>query len=78
MKKIGGFMAVLGILAIVMNFLDRVPRLLMWIYNWGDTTAWIIKIGLVVVGGALYFLGPKEVEEVTAEEAQPTTETKSE
>lgn len=39
MKKIGGFMAVLGILAIVMNFLDRVPRLLMWIYNWGDTTA---------------------------------------
>ena len=73
MKKIGGFMAVLGILAIVMNFLDRVPRLLMWIYNWGDTTAWIIKIGLVVVGGALYLLGPKEVEEV--EESREVSET---
>lgn len=57
-------MALLGGLAIVLNFLDRVPRLLMWIYNWGDNVAWAIKIGLVVVGGALYFLSPKEEEEV--------------
>ena len=57
-------MALLGIAAVVMNYLDRVPRLLMWIYNWGDTTAWIIKIGLIVVGAALYFLGPKEEEDV--------------
>lgn len=64
MKSIGSFMALLGGLAIVLNFLDRVPRLLMWIYNWGDNVAWAIKIGLVVVGGALYFLSPKEEEEV--------------
>ena len=57
-------MALLGGLAIVLNFLDRVPRLLMWIYNWGDNVAWAIQIGLVVVGGALYFLSPKEEEEV--------------
>lgn len=68
MKKIGSFMALLGIAAIVMNYLDRVPRLLMWIYNWGDNAAWVIKIGLVVVGGALYFLAPKEVEEVQVSE----------
>lgn len=49
MKRIGSYMAIVGIVAIVMNFLDRVPTLLMWIYNWGDTVAWIIKIGLVVV-----------------------------
>ncbi|WP_395044078.1 hypothetical protein [Flavobacterium sp.] len=64
MKRIGSIMALLGIVAVVMNYLDRVPRLLMWIYNWGDTTAWIIKIGLIVVGAALYFLGPKEEEDV--------------
>ena len=64
-------MALLGGLAIVLNFLDRVPRLLMWIYNWGDNVAWAIKIGLVVVGGALYFLAPK------AEEVQETTPSES-
>ncbi|MBY0486602.1 MAG: hypothetical protein K2P85_05365 [Flavobacteriaceae bacterium] len=70
MKKIGSFMAVIGILAVVMNYLDRVPTLLMWIYNWGDTVAWAIKIGLIVVGGALYFLSPKEEEEM--QETAPT------
>lgn len=50
-------MAIFGLLAIVLNFVDRVPTLLMWIYNWGDTTAWVIKIGLVVVGAVLYFMG---------------------
>lgn len=63
MKKIGSYMAIFGLLAIIMNFLDRVPTLLMWIYNWGDNVAWAIKIGLIVVGGALYFFAPKEVEE---------------
>ncbi|WP_395063447.1 hypothetical protein [Flavobacterium sp.] len=70
MKKIGSFMAVIGILAVVMNYLGRVPTLLMWIYNWGDTVAWAIKIGLIVVGGALYFFAPKEIEEV--HETAPT------
>lgn len=72
MKNIGSFMALLAIAAIVMNFLDRVPRLLMWIYNWGDNVAWAIKIGLIVVGGAFYFFAPKEVEET-----QETTPTES-
>ncbi|WP_298122151.1 hypothetical protein [Flavobacterium sp.] len=76
MKNFGGFLALLGIAAIVMNYLDRVPRLLMWIYNWGDNVAWGIKIGLVVVGGALYFLGPKEDEVV--EEAPESSDVKEE
>lgn len=64
LKSIGGYMALLGVLAIVFNFFDRVPKLLMWIYLWGDTIAWIIKIAFVVVGGALYFYGAKpEAEE---------------
>jgi hypothetical protein len=64
MKQIGSIMAMFGIAAIIFGFMDRAPRLLMWIYNWGDAIAWAIKIGLVVVGGALYFLtGKKETQE---------------
>lgn len=67
MKQIGGIMVLFGAAAIVMNFMDRVPRLLAWIYNWGETTAWIIKIALIVVGAVLYFMGkPSE----TTEEAE--------
>ena len=65
MKKIGSFMAVIGIAAIIFGFIERVPRLLAWIYNWGETAAWAIKIGLVVVGAALYFMdkSPESSEE---------------
>lgn len=68
MKKVGSYMAIFGVLAIVLNFFDRVPTILMWIYSWGDTAAWSIKIGLIVVGTILFFMGSKtEVEPVTNE-----------
>ena len=60
MKAIGKYMAIAGLLAIVLNFVNRVPRILMWIYSWGETTAWTIKIGLVVVGAILFFMGNKK------------------
>ncbi len=63
MKQIGGFMAVIGIAAIIFGFLDRFPRLLMWIYNWGDGAAWAIKIAFVVVGAGLYFMAGKKEED---------------
>jgi hypothetical protein len=59
MKQIGSFICLIGILAIVLHFINVVPRILIWIYKWGDGTAWMIKIGLVLVGAALYFLGSK-------------------
>lgn len=59
MKGLGSLMFILGVLAIVFDYFDRVPRLLMWIYNWGDNIAWAIKIGFVVVGAILYFAGKK-------------------
>lgn len=61
-------MAIFGLLAIVLNFIDRVPTLLMWIYSWGENVAWIIKIGLVVVGAILFFIGKSSAED-TLEEA---------
>ncbi len=57
MKKIGGYMVFFGLFAIVLNFLGRVPTILMWIYKWGETPAWAIKIGLVVIGAVLFFKG---------------------
>lgn len=63
MKEIGKYMAIVGLLAIGLNFADRVPTVLMWIYNWGETTAWGIKIGLVVVGAILFFVGGNKEEE---------------
>ena len=67
MKSIGSTMAFLGAFAIVLNFMDRVPTVLAWIYNWGDTVAWIIKIGLIVVGGALWFMANKQEGDPIAE-----------
>jgi hypothetical protein len=57
MRQIGSLAFVLGILAIVLDFMDRVPSVLVWIYNWGEGPAWGIKIALVLVGAALWFLG---------------------
>jgi hypothetical protein len=65
MKNIGSTLFVLGVLAIVLNYLDRVPRLLMWIYNWGETTAWAIKIGITLLGAILYFIGSKKEQNST-------------
>jgi hypothetical protein len=59
MKQIGSLIGLFGIAAIIFGFMDRVPSLLQWIYKWGDGIAWAIKIGMVVVGGALYFMGRK-------------------
>ncbi len=56
-SKIGSFMATIGLLAIVLNFLDMVPKLLAWIYLWGDAIAWVIMIAITVVGGILWFFG---------------------
>lgn len=59
MSKIGSFIFIIGVLAIVLDFLGRVPKVLFWIYSWGETTAWIIKIALVVVGAGIFLLSNK-------------------
>lgn len=68
MKRIGSTMVFFGAFAIVLNFMNAVPRILVWIYNWGETAAWGIKIGLIVVGAILWFMASKseETEEATA------------
>lgn len=63
MKKIGSTLLLVGIAAIILNFVNMVPRVLMWIYAWGEATAWGIKIGIVVLGAILWLAGKKETDE---------------
>ncbi|MCK4711717.1 MAG: hypothetical protein KAT26_02425 [Marinosulfonomonas sp.] len=63
MRQLGSLMMFLGFFAIGLDFLDRVPTFLFWIYNWGDSAAWGIKIGFIVIGAGLWFFGkPGEAE----------------
>ncbi len=59
MRKIGTYIALFGVFAIILGSIGRVPKLLVWIYNWGETMAWVIKIAFVVVGIALFLLSGK-------------------
>lgn len=56
MKSIGVTLIALGLLAIALDFFNYVPRILFWIYNWGNGVAWGIKIGIIVVGLILYLM----------------------
>ena len=60
MKSIGSLLFIFGAAAIIFGFMERVPSLLVWIYNWGDGAACAIKIGFVVLGATLYILGTRQ------------------
>jgi len=63
MSKIGGYIAIFGIASIILSFFNYNLKILMWIDNWGETTGWIIRIGLIVVGAVLFFMGGGSNEE---------------
>ena len=73
MKKIGSTMVFLGAFAIILNFMNRVPTILIWIYSWGETMAWVIKIALIVIGAVLYLMGKNPEPEI-----EPAVEQKEE
>lgn len=47
----------LGAGSMVLHFMEREFRLLAWIDNWGETAAWGIRGGLIVVGLLLVLAG---------------------
>jgi hypothetical protein len=55
--SLGFFMVAVGAFSIVLNFLGRVPRLLVWVDTWGADAGWAIRIGITVLGLALVVLG---------------------
>ncbi len=77
MKSIGSILFIYGLLAIIMNFFNAVPRLLLWIYNWGEGTAWGIKIAFVVVGAVLWIMGNKNKEKELLPAEEPNNDQKT-
>jgi hypothetical protein len=63
MKSIGSLLFLFGAAAIILGFMDRVPTLMQWIYDLGETGAWAVKIGFVVVGAAMYLIANKQKKE---------------
>lgn len=74
MKKIGMYVSFLGVFTIFLNFVDRVPKILEWIYNWGEGIAWVIKIGFVVVGAAMFYWGRNKERKETQNNLLESTE----
>ena len=65
MKSIGGLMFVLGLGSFLLHFMGMEFKLLSWVDAWGPMVGTAIRIGLVVVGGALWLMGNKR-EKATA------------
>lgn len=59
MKSIGGLLFILGLGSFVLHYMNMEFKLLMWVDNWGPTVGTLIRVGLVVLGGALWLLGSK-------------------
>jgi len=54
--KGGLLLAAMGIMSIILSIFNYNIRLLAWIDIWGNTMGWIIRILLIVGGGALFLL----------------------
>jgi hypothetical protein len=64
MKKFGLYIAIFGLASILLPFFNLQLTILSWVDNWGETVSWAIKIGLIVIGAVLFFLGKPETEEM--------------
>ncbi|MCL6295051.1 hypothetical protein [Jejuia spongiicola] len=53
--KGGLVLAAMGILSAVLSIFNYNLRLLAWIDIWGNAIGWIIRILLILGGGALFF-----------------------
>lgn len=66
MQGFGGFLILMGAGSFVLNLLGMEFRLLSWIDMWGSTVGIAIRIGMIVVGAALIFLGMRAEEKHAA------------
>jgi hypothetical protein len=57
LSSIGGFLALAGIISIVLYFLGWNLRILLWIDSWGTSVGWGIRMGITVVGLVLFVIG---------------------
>lgn len=55
MRSLGQFFLIFGVLSAVLKLLNLgiAFLLLIWVDNWGPEVGWAIRIGMVLIGGAL-------------------------
>lgn len=57
LASIGTLLFAVGLISSGLTFTDYELRVLLWINTWGETMAWVIRGGLMVVGAILFILG---------------------
>jgi len=60
MRFFGILILVIGILSIVLHFLNMNFIFLNWIDQWGTQTGWIIRGGITLLGLILWLFGKKD------------------
>ena len=70
MRKIGIYAIIIGLALIILPYFGLTLKLFGMIDELGETPAWAIKIGLIILGAVLFFVGkPAEAPTTTEEEA---------
>lgn len=61
LRSIGVLLIILGAVGFLdgMDIIQAPYRLVTWMENWGQDTAWVIRIATGCVGAALLFLTPR-------------------
>jgi hypothetical protein len=54
MKYLGLVLLIIGVLSLILPFTGAEFMFLSWVSNWGETIGWAIRIGIVLLGAALY------------------------
>ena len=60
LKSIGMLLFLAGALSTIFYFVEYNARIFSWITNWGPNIAWVIRIGGIVLGAILYFIGKRD------------------
>lgn len=69
MKQLGGYLFFFGVGSIVLYVFNMQFIILGWIEHWGSGVGWGIRIGMAVIGGALWLLGKEPEAEAETESA---------
>ncbi|MFH6602347.1 hypothetical protein ACEZ3G_02580 [Maribacter algicola] len=59
----GLVLAAMGIISMLLSIFNYNIRLLAWVDMWGTGMGWVVRILLILGGGALFFLFGRDSEE---------------